>query len=392
MKYNRRVLSFAAAAEGELDRDPPTRRLRGIAGVLAASLLLPAPTYAAGRFRVVPGVGVATVHDDNLFSSPTAAQAGWIWRLSPSVRADYRSTPLTARATYGFDAERYARHPRLDDAQARRQALLETRYLPRPTWELSFSGAYVTTQNAGELFTAAGIELGRLAARRLTLTPALSHRLDAFTTGTASYTLLRDEIVGRERAVTHVTALTGERRLGVRDTGHLAYWMRRFAFDGLAAGTAHGPLVGWSRRLSSLTRLHLEAGPRFYRGEVGAELSASLHHRFRRGETSLQYARTQATLMGGAGVVEVDALTALLGYAPARALRLSAASGLYRGEGTPGRSWVRRLEMGAAWHVARRLALTASHLVNVQTGVLARAAGGRIPHQVLTVRLVAGEI
>jgi hypothetical protein len=299
---------------------------------------------------------------------------------------------LTARATYGFDAERYPGYARLDDDQARRQALLEARYLPRPTWELSFAGGYGTTQNAGELFTVTGIELGRLSARRLTVAPALSHRLDAFITVAASYTLQRDELVGVERAATHNVALTGERRLGARDTAHVAYRMRRFAFDGIGVGTAQGPVVGWSRQLSGLARLHLEGGPRFYRGRLGAELAASLHRRFRRGEASLQYARTQATLMGGAGVVEVDGLTVLLAYVPARALQVSAASGLYRGEGAPGRSWVRRLEVGAVWRVARRLALAGTHLVNVQTGALARAAGGRIPHQVLTVRLVAGEI
>jgi hypothetical protein len=380
-------------------RDPfPSRRgflaplARGAGALLVGSLLMPRSALGDGRFRVIPTLAVTEVHDDNLFFSPPPAEGDWIWRLSPALGADYRSAPLTVRGRYGFDAERYAGHPGLNDAQARRQALLEARYLPRPAWELSFAGGYWATRNADELNIDTGVTLGRLEARRLSLAPTVSHRFDPVTTGSASYSFVRDEVVGGTRAGTQVATLAAVRRLGARDSCEAAYRVRGFAFDGVSFGAAHVATLRWSRRVSPVTGLQLEAGPRVYRGRVEAELAATLDRRFRRGFAALRYSRSQATLLGQAGVVQVDALSAGLEYSLSRALRLSAAPGVYRSGGGTGQARVRRLDVGVVWYLARRLAVTASQQFSLQTGTLVGAAGDRIPRRVLTVGLMAGEI
>jgi hypothetical protein len=367
-------------------------RTLAAAGALVTCLSVAPAVWADARVRVRPAVALATAHDDNLFATTTAPVQDWIWRISPAARAEYRSALLAVRAAYGFDAERYVEHPGLDDAQARQRAQLEVAYLPRRTWEFSLGAAYVKTQNAGELNTATGVERGRLRAQRLELAPALMHRLDARTSAGARFTLLRDEVPGGERSDTRKAALTVERRVGPRDTAEVAYRVRAFAFDGAEAGTAQIPTLGWTRRLSGRTRLHVDGGPRIYRGAVQVELACALDHRGRRGETAFHYARTQATLLGVPGVVQVEALTTIMGYSPLRRLRLSGAAGLYRSEGERGQARVRRLELAAAWRITRRLAVAVSDQVSRQTGALAGAAGGRIARQLFAVRLVAGEL
>jgi hypothetical protein len=289
----------------------------------------------------------------------------------------------------GFDLERYARHPKLDDAQARRRAGLDLRHRPRRNWEVSLSAVYATTNNAGDLNTATGIEVGRFEARRLTLAPSLAHRLDEVTTATASYSF--DEIRGGITARTKFAALVAERRLGGQDTAEAAYRARGFAFDGSSAGTAHLVTLLWSRRVRAMTRLRIEAGPRLYRSRLGAEVAAVAEQRLRRGEASLRYAKTQATMFGQSVVVDVDAWTAVLAYSPVRSLRLSAAPALYRSAGGGRRARVRRLDLATAWRLGPRLSIAASHELSVQTGALAGVAEGRIPRQVFTVRMVAGE-
>ena len=250
------------------------------------------------------------------------------------------------------------------------------------------SAAYATTNNAGELNPATGIEVGRLEARRLNLAPSLAHRVDDVTTTTASYSF--DEIRGGTTARTTVTALAAERRLGGRETAEAAYRVRGFAFDGRGAGAAHVLTVLWSRRFRARTRLRIEAGPRLYRTRLRAELAAAAEQGLRRGEVSVRYAKTQATMFGQPLVVDVDALTAALAYSPIGSLRLSAAPAIYRSAGGGRRARVRRLDVSATWRLRRRLSITASQELGMQTGTLAGSAEGRVSRRVFTVRLMAG--
>jgi hypothetical protein len=354
-------------------------------------VISPRAAAGEGQLRLIPSLGLAEAHDDNLFSSPGPRESDAISRLSPDLRATYRATAATVLARFGVDAERYRRHRELDDARARTRAGIDLRYRPRRTWEVSFSGLDFTTNNAGELNTATGIAVGRVKAHRTTLVPTVLHRLTAAATASASYSFDETRGGGSGSARTEAFAVGLERRLGGRDTVEATYRIRRYAFDGQGAGDAHIPALRWSRHLAPRTRLRLEGGPRFYGGGLGAEVDARAEQRFHRGDASVQYVKTQATLFGQPVVVDVDAFTAALGYSPVRSLRFSAAPALYRSEGAGRRARVRRLEVAAAWRIARRLSLAASDEVSVQTGTLGAVAEGQIPRQVFTVRILLGE-
>jgi hypothetical protein len=332
---------------------------------------------------------VSEAHDDNLFSSPAARESDAIFRLSPDLRATYRATALAVLARFGLDSERYAEHGELDDPSARTRAGLDLRYRPRRTWEFSFSGLDFTTNNAGELNTATGIAVGRLKARRTTLAPTVLHRLTAAATASLGYSF--DEFRGGGNARTETFTARLEQRRGARDTVEATYRIRRYAFDGQGAGAAHVPGLRWSRRIGARTRAHVEAGPRLFGGRVAAEVDARAEQRFHRGDASVQYVKTQATLFGQPVIVDVDAYTAVLGYSPARSLRFSAAPALYHSTGAGRRARVRRLEVAGAWRIARRVSVAASEELSVQTGTLAGIREGEIPRQVFTVRLVLGE-
>ncbi len=366
----------------------------GLELVLLGTLLVPIGARAQSGFYITPSVSLAEVYDDNLFFTASRRQSDVITRLSPDIQAGYRSPTLELLGRYTFDAEAFAEHPELSTAQARQQASLDVRYLPTPLLTLSLDGGYQTTQTPAELNVQTGLQAARASAERVVATPSVAYRLDPVTTGAADYTFTRDTQSGGTTVDTHVANLGLDRRLTEWDTAAVGYTLRQFEFSGSAFGgggttTAHLVTVGWTRQLTPLTRVALRGGPRLSEGSAAAEASASIRHLLRRGEVSLAYERTQATVIGQPGVVESDSFTAALVYQPLASLRLRAAPSFILSAGPAGQAKVYRATLDATYQITRSISLTGSYEFTRQEGTVGSVGrrNDEILHNVFLVRL-----
>jgi hypothetical protein len=122
---------------------------------------------------------------------------------------------------------------------------------------------------------------------------------------------------------------------------------------------------------------------------VAAEVSASLRHRFRRGEAELTYLRTQVPLLGQPGLASVEGVTASFGHGFGRSFRVALAPAAFTTRRPGFSARVVRLGLSAGWRLTRDLELSGSHQFNLQNGGLARAPE-EIARNTFFLRLVAG--
>lgn len=352
-------------------------------------VILAEPSMAQQRFEFGASLAAVEVYDDNLFSSPEAPEPDNIWRLSPRLSLGRRSPRLTLLGRYGLDAERFRRHPSLDTPLAGQDASFEMSWAPSKRLVASTTASYVETQAPGELSILTGLELGRVRARRLSAEQSFSWQMGARTKGVIEQTFMREEVAGFPRMDTQVASLRLERRFGALDVGHMGYSARRFDSD-MDVILAQVVTLGWSREITPRAHFEIEAGPRLSEHAVGAEVTASLRHRFARGEASLSYVHTQTTVLGHAGPVMTKGVTAMFRQQLLPSLTLAGGPTVARVQGRGSEFEVFRLGVEVAWRLTRRLSLSASHQFNFQSGVpgLARP-DAEIVHNLFMLRAVA---
>lgn len=361
-----------------------------LALTLAGGVLAPAVVQAQAGFYLTPVLSVAEIYDDNIFATASHRQADFISRFSPEIQAGYRSPRLMVSGRYTFDAETYARHPELNDAQVRQTASLDLRYAPTPALTVSTEVAYAETQTPGELNVETGLAAGRVRAYRLSFSPSIAYRFDPRTAGTGGYSLTKDEVAGGISTLTHTLNLGLDRRITRRDTGHFTYQLRQSAFEEAGATTSHAFTLGWTRELTPRTSLTLRAGPRFTDGSTDPELSASVRQRFAQGDLSLTYARSQTTVLGQAGTATTDTWSAMGAYRPLRFLEIRGGPTFLRSTRAGAVAEVLRVSLDASYKITQWLALVGSYQFSLQRGSLdARNAGEDILQNVFLLRLVA---
>ena len=171
---------------------------RGVAPalLLLRAVMLPSVALAQAGYYVTPSFSLGAVYDDNVFSTSSHPKADFISRFTPGIQAGYQSAPLTLLGRYTFDAEIYADHPELDNAQVRQQPSIEFRYLPTRPLTLSVNGSYFETQTPRELNGLTGLEVGRRRAQSFSFAPSIAYQFDALTSGKGGYTFTRDELAG----------------------------------------------------------------------------------------------------------------------------------------------------------------------------------------------------
>ncbi|OGB95872.1 MAG: hypothetical protein A3G35_06605 [candidate division NC10 bacterium RIFCSPLOWO2_12_FULL_66_18] len=345
---------------------------RGIVLALAlpAGAFTPAVVLAQAGLYVTPFVSVAEVYDDNLFATPSHREADFISRVSPGIQAGYRTAPLTLEARYSFDAEIYARHPEMNDAQVRQAASLDFRYLPNRALTLSANVVYSETHIPRELNLETGLASGRARASRLSFRPSLAYRFDSRTNGTGGYTVTKDGVIGGIATLTHAITLDFDRRLTARDTGHLGYQLRQSEFDGADTTMSHAFTLGWTRELTPQTSLTLRAGPRFSEGSVDPEVSVSIRHRLQRGDLSLTYSRSQTTAIGQAGTAHTESWTARATVQLMRSLQVSAAPSFLRSTRDIAVAKVYGVNLDAAYQITTWVSLVGSYRFSLQQGRL----------------------
>ena len=352
-------------------------------------ILLSDPSMAQQRFEAGASVAAVEVYDDNLFFSPEAPERDNIWRLSPRLSLGMRSPRLTLRGRYGLDAESYRRHPALDTPLAGQDASLELTWAPSQRFVASTTASYAEAQAPGMLNLLSGLEVGRHRSRRLSARQLFTWQLGARTQAAIEESFTREAVEGFPRTDTGAVVVRLERRLGALDRGRLSYSARRFDFDG-AAVVSHVVALGWTREITPLDHFEVEAGPRVSDHAVGTEVTASLRHRFARGEASLAYVHTQTTVLGGAGPVMTKAVTAAFSRQLLESLTLAAGPSFARVQGRGPEIEVYRLNLEVTWRLTRRLSLSASHQFNFQSGVPGLAGPqAEIVHNAFVLRAVA---
>jgi hypothetical protein len=326
------------------------------------------PSMAQQRFELGGSLAAVEAYDDNLFFSPDAPEQDDIWRLSPRLRLGRRSPHLTLRARYGLDAESYRRHPALDTALAGQDASLEMTWTPSHRLVASTTASYAEAQAPGMLNLLSGLELGRHRGRRLSARQSFTWQLGARTQAAIEQSFTREAVDGFPRTDTEAVILRLQRRLGGLDRGHLSYSARRFDFDGDEV-LSHVVALGWTREITPLDHFEIEAGPRLSDHAMGMEVTASLRHRFARGEASLAYMHTQTTVLGQVGPVMTKGVTAAFSRRLLPSLTLAAGPSFARVQGRGPEIEVYRLNLDVAWRLTRRLTVSASHQFNFQSGV-----------------------
>jgi hypothetical protein len=251
------------------------------------------------------------------------------------------------------------------------------------------TAAYASAQRPGALNTLTGLQVGRLRARQFLTTESLSRRLGARTKATLDHHFTRQEVASYPDNDTHAGTFGLERRLGLGDLGRVAYSARRYAF-GSEPIVAHVVTLGWTREVTPLVHFEVDAGPNLTGHAVGAEVTAALRHRFQGGDASLAYLHTETTVLGEAGPVTAEGVTATFSrqWGP---LRVGGAPSFFWVRGEDSESTVRRFGIEVTWRLTRRLALAASHQFTLQRGGLglARGTDTEIAHNTLLVGLAA---
>jgi hypothetical protein len=213
--------------------------------------------------------------------------------------------------------------------------------------------------------------------------------MSARTQGAIEQSFTREEVAGFPRMDTQTASLQLERRLGTLDVGQLSYSARRFD-SGVDVTFAHVVALGWIREITPVDHFEFEAGPRLSEHAVGAEVTASLRHRFARGEAELAYVHTQTTVLGQAGPVMIKGVTATFRQQLREALTLAAGPTFARVQGRGSEFEVYRLNLEVAWRLNARLSLSASHQFTFQSGAPGPARPvEEIAHNTFMVRAVA---
>lgn len=299
------------------------------ATVVALALIAgPAAVSGQGRWVATPSLGVTQEFDDNIFGTASDKVSDFITRLTPGLSLGYESAPLTLLASYSFGIEVYADNSDLDNVAERQQGNLQVTYRLDPRTTLGLSGAYSQNPSTADFLAPAtpqsgvagvsGVDAGRRLSSAFGVTASGAYQFDSRTSGDLAYSYYRTETSGTSPDSSHVVALTGGRQLTPLDRGTVTYSVRFFEGGETDNTTSHALLLGWNRQFGPNTSLALQAGPRVTEGDVNADASASLTHRFQEGSVALAYTRAQNLVVGRPGFSSVDAVTGTALWAPRR--------------------------------------------------------------------------
>jgi hypothetical protein len=317
------------------------RHASAVAGSALVALMLSATdAWTQARVIVAPSAGVGMVYDDNVFSAPQGEETtDTILRLTPGLAAS-RETPRTAWfGSYSFDAERFTDHPTLTTPFARQTGVMRAKVASSPDTTVTLNGTYDNTIYPSELNLTTGLQTGRRRAWAWTAGPEFSETVSARTkvsfsyTATASFLEPGPFLPDGQQLVSHAADLTIAHDLTPRDEFRVRPFLRDFEFNDTGDVPAYGLVLGWTHKITPLTRISLEAGPRLTVparwDEVKPEVDLLLARQTGASEVSLEYARTLTTAVGFSGVMDTQRVAASAGYHNPRAMDFTATAAVY---------------------------------------------------------------
>jgi hypothetical protein len=108
-------------------------------------------------------------------------------------------------------------------------------------------------------------------------------------------------------------------------------------------------------------------------GSQAPEVLASMRYHPEPADLSLSYARSQTTLVGFAGILDTQSVTASAGYMLRRHLQIRVVPGVFRTTSDAGRADAARVAFEAERPMTGRLSLRATYEANFQRGTLTLA-------------------
>jgi hypothetical protein len=340
------------------------------------------PVAARAQGYATVTVTSTGLQDTNLFSTAENFESDYILRVGPVLEAGYLSQPTRLTVRYGFEAERYRDHPALDKDLARQNGLFEFRQMLSRRLIFNLRSTFVETRSARELNLESGLTLGLAVAQRAVTRPGITYEINSKTQLGGEYEYRSDVLAGGVTGALQYGTVALVRQLGPRTRQRLDYRFRHFAFGDNSTADAHIVMAGLTYDLSRRAGLEVSAGPRRVEGSIEPEIAASMYVRLRRLEFSASYARSQTTVMGRAGTLEVQRGGFGVTYDPTRRLQFMIEPSVYR----TARTFVYGVDAQVVAYLARRLTFITAAETGIQEGTL---HGGveRYPYQTVSVKL-----
>jgi hypothetical protein len=268
----------------------------------------------------------AGVYDDNIYFARANPVGGVVMRFRPAATGRYRVTEdFSLDATYSFDADYYPSQPELSDPFASHGGALGAHHALGERTTVHAGLQRALSANAGDLFGAGGLEMGRL----------------------------QGSVWGASAGVS--------RRISKSGTAAADYQYQTVTYGGSDTSRTHGIALSYSQQLAPRTEMSLGFGPRFVDGWRTTYASASVQHRLERGALSLAYGRSRYPVPGSA--VDTANITLTADFRLSRTVELSASPSYYThrygGATRDGRAW--RVMFSSAWQLRPDLALRASY-------------------------------
>jgi len=361
-----------------------------VAGHGAALSRLRAQEDGVSPHRVTPLFSTSQRYDSNLFSTALDPQGDFITRVSPGIEGEYRSPRYSLMGRYVLDLERFATHPELSTADGRQQATIDLRTNRSRRLEFAVDAAYTRTRTPGDLSAGTGLTLARAQAEHVEVHPAIVRQVNPVTEAIIDYTWTDERLVGGVVTRAHRAGIGIDRHVSRRDVVEVNYGIRMFLFETDSRLTSHVVTVGWSRQITRDADVELRGGPVLTGGTPSPEVLASMRYHPGSADLSISYARTQTTLVGFAGILDTQSVTASAGYMLRRHVQLRIVPGLFQTASDTGRADAGRLSVEAERPMTGLLSLRATYEATFQRGSLtATPAGNSISRHLVQLSVVA---
>jgi len=370
-----------------------------VATVGLAAALATSAARAQAKVTVTPSISVSSLYDDNLFAK-TLASGDQMTLFTPGVEISYDTAVRTLAGEYSFDMQRSLDHPALNNLQARRHGMLDTRFQLMPRFTIGFGGRYDRTDTAGELNYYTGLLSDRRRAQRVEGGPTFFFKATPRVTFSGLFNWTSetvDESVGGNEEVARLALM---RQFTERLTIGLGGLARRFdsatqsivpnglplftndgAIDTLSDGfaiaaggrfTSEAALLMWSYEVAPATMINFQGGPRYSsaRDRIAPEIAASLA---RKAANVINYGadywRGESIILGVLGPVEVNSATGNVTWPIRPNLEVGVHGGLFDSQTlSQGRARVYHAEVVASWTARGPFTLAASYGADFQRG------------------------
>jgi|RhiMetdeSRZDD1v2_1073273.scaffolds.fasta_scaffold143914_3 hypothetical protein len=266
---------------------------RGRSWLLIPIVLLGAEPVRAQRLAWNPTLSATVAYDSNVFAEAGSGREDWLGTLAIDVPVNFKPDPrFDALARFANVSERYRTFTQLDDPRARSDGRLAFRFEPQPRTEFRLEGTYRETNRPAEVFTDAGVELGRARTTGYGGSAGFTQGFGARSTLQLGYSYRYSEVTSLEDHVHSGNAalsvgVGGRTRLGVRGVFDRRFSETQDQFDSGAV------LAAWDQEVSRRLSFSLSAGARFVESS-DARPEAHATARWERGHwlVHASYART----------------------------------------------------------------------------------------------------